>query len=100
MIENAVHNNITLPCTMLSYLPLTIFFIMVAYPGHILKVLKGLKLNLVHTLMLMRGSTEHMNHNASYILLESSLLIYFHKRLFSLSCLGVHVMLDYKFCLL
>ena len=28
---------ITLPCILLSLLPLTIFFIMVAYPGHILE---------------------------------------------------------------
>jgi len=36
----------------------------------------------------------------SYILLELSLLITFHKRLFSLSCLGVQVVFDYKICLL
>ena len=36
---------------------------MVAYPGHIMESTNGLKLNLVHTLMLMRGSTEDNNHN-------------------------------------
>jgi len=48
--------------------------------------------------MLMKGSTEDKNHNP--ILLELSLLIFFHERLFSLSCLGLQVVLDYKFCLL
>ena len=36
----------------------------------------------------------------SYILLELSLLIFVHKKLCSLSCFGVQVVLDYKFCLL
>jgi len=36
----------------------------------------------------------------SYILLELSLLNYFHKKWFSLSCLGVQVVFDYNFCLL
>jgi len=50
--------------------------------------------------MLMKGSTEDIGTIIlSYILLELSLLVFFHKRLFSLSCLGVQVVLDYKFCL-
>ena len=36
----------------------------------------------------------------SYILLELSLLNSFHKRCFSLSCLGGQVVFDNKFCLL
>jgi len=32
--------------------------------------------------------------------LELSLLNFVHKRWFSISCLGVQVVLDYKFCLL
>jgi len=43
---------------LLSYLPLTIFFIMVACPGHFLKSTKGIEINLVHIQMLMKGSTE------------------------------------------
>ena len=42
---------ITLHCILLSYLPLTIFFIMVAYPGHILEITNGI----------MKGSTEDKN---------------------------------------
>ena len=49
------------------------------------KVLKGLKLNLVPTQMLTRGNAEDRNHNP--ILHFTS----FHKRWFSLSCLGVQV---------
>ena len=37
---------ITLPCILPSYLPLTIFFIMVAYPGHILESTKGIEIKL------------------------------------------------------
>jgi len=37
---------ITLLCILLSYLPLTIFFIMVTYPGHILESTKGIEVKL------------------------------------------------------
>ena len=37
---------ITLPCILLGYLPLTIFFIMVAYPGHILESTKVIEFKL------------------------------------------------------
>ena len=39
----------------------------------------------------MRGSAVKRTIILSYVLLELSLLIFLHKRLFSLSCLGVHV---------
>ena len=38
--------HITLLYILLSYLPLTIFFIMVAYPGHILESTKGIEVKL------------------------------------------------------
>ena len=50
--------------------------------------------------MLMKGSTEDKNHNP---ILHFTWIIspyFFHKMLFSLSCLGVQVVLDYKFWLL
>jgi len=50
--------------------------------------------------MLLRGSAEKRTIILSYILLELSLLVTFHKRWFSLSCLGVQVVFDYKICLL
>ena len=56
------------------------------------KVLKGLKINLVHTQMLMRGSTDDKNHNP---ILHFTLIIspyFFIKRLFSL-----HVLV-YRWC--
>jgi len=40
--ESAVHKNHIL----LSYFPLTIFFIMVAYSGHILESAKGIEIKL------------------------------------------------------
>jgi len=45
--------------------------------------------------MAVRGSAEDKNHNP-IILLELSLFNSFHKRWFSLSCLGVQVVFDYK----
>ena len=59
--EGKCTRTIILPCILLSYLPLTIFFIMVAYPGHILESTKGIEIK--HTLMLMRGNTEDKNNN-------------------------------------
>ena len=59
--------------------------------GHILESTKGIKNKLGHTYMLMRGSTDDKNHNP---ILHFTLIIspyFFHKRLFSLSCLGVQV---------
>ena len=38
--------HITLLCILLSYLLLTIFFIIVAYPGHILESTKGIEVKL------------------------------------------------------
>jgi len=48
MRERAVHkNNIpTLHLYILSYLPLTIFFIILAYPGHILESTKRIEIKL------------------------------------------------------
>ena len=54
---------------------------MVACSGHILESTKGNEIKL-----------------GTYID-ELSLFNYFHKRLFSLSCLGVQIVFDYKFCL-
>ena len=52
------------PVYLHSNLPLTIYlFIMDACPVISLKVQKGLKLNLVYTLMLIRGNAEDKNHN-------------------------------------
>jgi len=45
----------------------------------------------------MKGSTEDKDLHP--ILQFTSALDFFHKRLFSLSCFGVKVVLDYKFCL-
>ena len=54
------NHNPTLYITELS--PLNhFFFIMVAYPGHILESTKGIEIK--HTLMLMRGNTEDKNNN-------------------------------------
>jgi len=47
----------------------------------------------------IEASTEDKNHKP---ILHFTWIIspFLHKRLFSLSCLGVQVVLDYKFCLL
>jgi len=47
--------------------------------------------------MLMKGSREDKYHSP---ILQFTSYLLFHERLFSLSCLGVQVVLDYKFCLL
>ena len=75
--ERAVHTNYnpTLLITELS--PINLFFIMVAYPAISWKVLKGLKLNCVHTQVLMKGSTEDKNHNP---ILHFTLLTFFIKK--------------------
>jgi len=44
--------------------------------------------------MLLRGSAEDKNHNRILHFLNS-----FHKRCFSLSCIGLQVSFDYNFCL-
>ena len=49
--------------------------------------------------MLTIGSTEDKDHNPIIHFSWIISLYFFHKRLFSLSCLGVQVVLDYKFCL-
>jgi len=48
--------------------------------------------------MLMRGSAEDNNQNP-ILHFTFSLFNSFHKMWFSLSCLGVQVVFDYKFCL-
>jgi len=44
--------------------------------------------------MLMKERTEDKNHNP----LHFTSYLLFHKMVVSLSCLGVQVVLDYKFC--
>ena len=55
------NHNPTLYITELS--PINHFFIMVASPGHMLDSTKGIEIKLVHTQMLMKGSTEDQDHN-------------------------------------
>ena len=62
----------SLPCILTELSPLVI---MVACPGHILESEKGLKLNLVHTYMLMTESAGDRNHTP--ILHFTSVLNYF-----------------------
>jgi len=50
--------------------------------------------------MLIRGSAKDKNHNPILHFTISPLLRTFHKKLFSLSCLGVQVVFDYKIYLL
>ena len=47
----------------------------------------------------MRGSAEGKNHNLRFYLSYLSLILFI-KRCFSLSCIGVQVVLNYKICLL
>ena len=72
---------------------------MVAYAGHILESTKGIEIKLVIYIMLIKGSAEDKNHNP---IVHFTWIIspFFHKRLFSLSCLGVQVVFDGMFCLL
>jgi len=48
-----------------------------------------IKIWYIHTYMLIRGNAEDKNHNPIL-----------HLTWFSMSCLGVQVMFDYKICLL
>jgi len=52
--------------------------------------------------MLIRGNTEDKNHNPILHCTCTWIIspYFFHQWLFSLSYLGVQVVLDYKFCLL
>ena len=67
------------------------FFIMVAYPGHILESTIGIEIE-VGTYIVQTTRTIILSY--SLLALSPSLFI---KRLFSLSCLGVQVMFNYKF---
>ena len=96
----AVHmnNNLTLYITELS--PINHLFMMVAYHGHILESTKGIKIKLgtyIDVNEMKYRRQELLSYLTFYL---NCLSLFFHKRLFSLSCLGVQVVLDYKFCLL
>ena len=60
--------------------------------GHILESTKGIEIKLGTYIDVRKTRTIIL----SYILLELSLFITFHKRWFSLSCLGVQVVFDYN----
>ena len=71
---------------------------MVAYPGHILESTLKIEIKLGTYMDVNERKTRTMI--ISYIVLELSPLILFHKRCFFWSCFGVQVVLDYKVCLL
>jgi len=76
---------ITLPCILhvLSYLPITIFFIRVAYPGHILESTKGIEIKLGTYIDVNERKYRRQETN---IIIHFTWIIspyFFHKRLFS-----------------
>ena len=74
---------------------------MVAYPRHILESTKGIEIKL-YAYIDVNERKYRRQEPYSYLTfyLNYLSLYFFYKWLFSLSCLGVQVMLDYKFCLL
>ena len=74
---------------------------MVACPGHTSESTKGIEIKR-GTYIDVNKRKDSAQEPYSYLTFYLSYLslFIFIKRLFSLSSLGVHVMLDYKFCLL
>ena len=81
-----------------DYLPVIIF-----HNGcmscHILKSTKGIEIKLGAYIDVNERKCRRQEPYSN-ILRKLSLLNYFHKLWFSLSCLGVKIVLDYNFCLL
>ena len=96
------HNPTLYIYIVISPLPF-IFFIMDSCLCHIMESTKWIEIKL-GTYYINRCYWEEVQKTRtiilSYILLELSLFITFHKRWFSLSCLGVQVVFDYTICLL
>ena len=88
---------ILLPFILLSYLP---FFIMFACPGHILESTKNIEMKRCTYIYVKEKVQKIRTIVLSNSLLELPLLNIFHERWFSVSCLGVQVVLDYTLCLL
>jgi len=68
--------------------------------GHILESTKGIEIKLGTYIYVNEKVRKTRTIILPYILLELSLFITFHERWFSLSCLGLQVVFDYKTCLL
>jgi len=86
---SAVHKNL-LPCIFTVLSPLNhLVFIMDVCLGHIFESTKGIEIKL--------GTCIDVTRTIHFTWVISPNL--FHKRWFSLSCLGVQVVLDYKFSL-